>query len=165
MVDESLLEYVRAMLATGASREVIVAQLETGGWTAQDAVEAFTALESVPVAKHIPAPEPEPVSVPEIQPQPAAPLFVASSAPASASEPLPQPFIPSTPQMQTMPAPVLPANSRALVVPMIALAVVVLLAGASAYAYLREVGPFAPMVYTLGSATTAPSAASTTPGR
>lgn len=66
MVNPQLLQYVRAQRAAGVSREEIIKALAGGGWSAQDAQEAFAAIEAPPppAAPKPPPPPPPPVMTP-----------------------------------------------------------------------------------------------------
>ncbi len=57
MINQQLLEYVRAQKSTGLSREAITQALASGGWTADDVREAFMAIDGVSTP---PAPTPPP---------------------------------------------------------------------------------------------------------
>lgn len=71
MINPQLLNYVRAQRAAGVSKEEIIKALGGGGWSAQDAVEAFAAIEGVQVPPAPrPAPPPPPVAAPTPAPQP-----------------------------------------------------------------------------------------------
>ncbi len=75
MINPQLLNYVRAQRAAGVQREEIIKALAGGGWSAQDAQEAFAAIEGVQVPpvtpKPVPPPAPvTPVSTPAPQPRP-----------------------------------------------------------------------------------------------
>ena len=84
MINPQLLNYVRAQRAAGISKEEIIKALGGGGWSAQDAGEAFAAIEGVqvppaprpaplpPVAAPTPAPVPQPRPAPVTAFQPAA---------------------------------------------------------------------------------------------
>ena len=61
MINEELLSYIRGQLKAGASRDDIKKALATGGWSEQDAKEAFDAIDGVvkPPAPPVPmAPKP-----------------------------------------------------------------------------------------------------------
>ena len=155
MLDESLLAYIRAERAAGTSKEAITAELATGGWTAYDVNEAFAVIEKTSPPKVVKAavtPEPvrAPVSVPDVAPA------VAPTTPAPTVEPtVPTPH----------PAPAMrpeESHSASPVIPLVALAVVLVMLVGTVVAYLYQLGPFAPIVYTL---TASPSATSTVPGR
>lgn len=66
MVNQQLLEYVRAQRAAGLSKEAIVQAAAPGGWTPADIDEAFDALDGV--QRPPPPPPPPPVAAP-LQPR------------------------------------------------------------------------------------------------
>ncbi len=93
MINPQLLNYVRAQRAAGVSREDIINALAGGGWSAQDANEAFAAIEGVQVPPAAPKPPPPPAQ--PIQPVAAAPITppaTPAAAPAMAPRPVPVGF-------------------------------------------------------------------------
>jgi hypothetical protein len=85
MINQQLLDYVRAQRSAGLSKEAILQALAAGGWTQNDVTEAFMALDGV---KTPPSPPPPP------PPQTAAPLqprviIPPSGAAAPAEQPRP----------------------------------------------------------------------------
>ncbi len=84
MITKDLLDFVRAQLSRGVSRDGITASLVTQGWTPADVQEAFSAIDApvAPVAPQQPAPAPAPVqaTAPVVS---AAPIVAAMPAMAS----------------------------------------------------------------------------------
>lgn len=84
MVNPQLLQYVRAQRTAGVSKEDIIKALAGGGWSAQDAQEAFAAVETPqpPVAPR-PVPPPAPVVAPQPVQVRSAPTMVVTPQPLS----------------------------------------------------------------------------------
>ena len=151
-----ILGFVREQLAAGVSKKDITDQLATGNWTAQEVAEAFAVIEktsppktvkvAVAAEQSVQAPASAPVVAPAVAP-------VISAPPA---EPTPSTPYPAPAMMPEEPHPV----SR--VIPLVALAVVLVMIVGTVVAYLSQLGPFAPIVYTLNAS---PVATSTVPGR
>lgn len=85
MINQQLLEYIRAQIKVGASKEDIKKTLASGGWNEQDATEAFMAIEGVQVP-----------SVP-LRPAAAPPSVSATGVPIAAPRPVAIPIPISTP--------------------------------------------------------------------
>src|SRR3989344_2722817 len=86
MVNPQLLQYVRAQKAAGVSKEDIVKALSGGGWTAQDAQEAFAAIDAPPpvLAQKPPPPPPQmPAQTPQMATM--SPVMQARTMPAQAA--------------------------------------------------------------------------------
>ncbi len=86
MVNPQLLQYVRAQRAAGISKEDIVKALAGGGWSAQDAQEAFAAIDAPPpppTPKPAPPPITPPVSTPPVTAAPMQPRPAPAAAPVS----------------------------------------------------------------------------------
>lgn len=62
MINQEILSYIRAQVANGVSREDIIKALATGGWSKQDAQEAFDSIDGKQPATPPPAPKAPPVS-------------------------------------------------------------------------------------------------------
>ncbi len=56
MINQQLLDYVRAQRSSGLSKEAITQALAAGGWSANDVNEAFMAIEGVKTPPPPPAP-------------------------------------------------------------------------------------------------------------
>lgn len=69
MINPQLLNYVRVQRQAGVQKEDIIKALAGGGWSPQDAQEAFAAIEGVTVPPPLPRPTPPP-STPASSPQP-----------------------------------------------------------------------------------------------
>lgn len=96
MVNPQLLAYVRAQRSAGVSKEEIVKALAGGGWSAQDAQEAFAAIDGPPAPPPMAAPKPPPpVSTPNPAPSP-----MSAMSPAMQTRPAMSPV--QTPPMQPM---------------------------------------------------------------
>lgn len=65
MINQQLLDYVRAQHTAGLSKEAIAQALSSGGWTANDVNEAFMAIEGV----RVPPPPPPPSPNQPVQPR------------------------------------------------------------------------------------------------
>ena len=76
MINPQLLDYVRAQRATGLSKDAITQALAAGGWSAQDANEAFMAIEGVKTPPPPPPTSPGPTGARMITP----PVVVAGAA-------------------------------------------------------------------------------------
>ncbi len=85
MINQQLLEYIRAQIKAGASKEDIKKTLASGGWNEQDATEAFMAIEGVQVP-----------SVP-LRPAVAPPSVSTAGVPIAAPRPVAIPIPVSTP--------------------------------------------------------------------
>jgi hypothetical protein len=102
MINPQLLNYVRAQRQAGVAKEEIIKALAGGGWSAQDAQEAFAAIEGVQVPPQPPKPMPPPVITPApapvTQPRPMQPV-----APQGAMQPPAgmQPVQPAVQPVQT----------------------------------------------------------------
>lgn len=91
MINPQLLNYVRAQRAAGVPKEEIIKALSGGGWSAQDAQEAFAAIEGVQVPPQPPKPMPPPIV------QTPAPAPVAQPRPVQPVAPQPIPTTMQTP--------------------------------------------------------------------
>lgn len=69
MINPQLLNYVRTQRQAGVQKEEIIKALAGGGWSPQDAQEAFAAIEGVTVPPPPPRPTPPP-NIPASSPQP-----------------------------------------------------------------------------------------------
>ena len=159
-----ILGFVREQLVAGVSKKDITDQLATGGWTTHDVGEAFAAIEKTSASQVLkPTIVPEPVSVapepvvvrrnlePMSSTQTPSPVTPPAPTPSPVSEPVP--FVPMPSAVPHEPQSV----SRA---PLIILAVLLFAILAAVAAYIFGLGPFAPVVYTLHTAsTTVPAAA------
>jgi hypothetical protein len=113
MVNPQLLQYVRAQRAAGVSKEDIVKALATGGWSAQDANEAFAALD-VPPPPTAPKPPPPPPMQTTPQMSTMSPAMQARTMPVT-STPMQQPMSvrpPAAAVVQPRPSSGYPAQKR-----------------------------------------------------
>lgn len=91
MINQQLLEYIRAQLKAGARKEDIKKILSTGGWTAQDADEAFMAIEGVtvpPVKPPMPVPTPQAMATMAATPAADLPTYTPASFAAKKTMPI-----------------------------------------------------------------------------
>jgi len=89
MINEDLLSYTRGQLKAGATRDDIKKALATGGWSEQDAKEAFDAIDGVmvPPAAPVPmAPKALAVQVAKTQTQMPAPATLRPATPIGIGE-------------------------------------------------------------------------------
>jgi hypothetical protein len=93
MINQQLIEYVRAQRSNGLSKEAIIQALGAGGWTSNDVNEAFMAIDGVKTP-----PPPPPPPTPNFQnpprtivPPPGAqtPMGTTSAMPGAAPTPTP----------------------------------------------------------------------------
>lgn len=96
MINPQLLNYVRVQRQAGVPKEEIIKALAGGGWSAQDAQEAFAAIEGVQVPPQPPKPVPPPVTPSQ------------SPAPQPVMRPV-QPVAPMQPPVQPVQQPVMQA--------------------------------------------------------
>lgn len=135
MINPQLLNYVRAQRQAGVSKEDIIKALAGGGWSAQDAQEAFAALEGVQVP---PSAAPNPPLQPAQASQSVSP---AVRQPATATSPV-QPIEPRSsiriqPQPVVQPRPVYAqAIPRRRFFPVFLLSLLCTLGGFAGGAYL-----------------------------
>ncbi|MDP4020960.1 MAG: hypothetical protein Q8P58_02900 [Candidatus Adlerbacteria bacterium] len=107
MVNPQLLQYVRTQRAAGVSKEDIIKALAGGGWSAADALEAFTTIE---------APPPPPPMTPK--PPPVQPMASAAMSPAMQPRSAPTPVIPAPqPMMSVRPQPAAVVQQRPVYTP------------------------------------------------
>jgi hypothetical protein len=74
MINQQLLDYVRAQRSAGLSKEAITQALSAGGWTPNDVNEAFMAIEGVRTPPPPPGPPLQPIVPRTIVPPPGAPM-------------------------------------------------------------------------------------------
>jgi hypothetical protein len=104
MINQQLLEYVRAQRAAGLPKEAIIQALAAGGWTTQDVNEAFMAIDGVRTPPPPPPPV-QPVTPRVIVPPPGAQLpsdGVQRSVPLTTPPPTPRPVL-ATSEFSTAP--------------------------------------------------------------
>ena len=101
MVNQQLLEYVRAQRTAGLSKEAIIKAAAAGGWTSADLEEIFAALDGTakPAAPVPPPPPPPPPPAAQPQsrvitppPQPAVPTQAGPVGQSMPQTPPPQPM-------------------------------------------------------------------------
>ncbi|HVV39213.1 MAG TPA: hypothetical protein VHD31_02705 [Candidatus Paceibacterota bacterium] len=103
MINPQLLEYVRAQRAAGLSKDAITQALAQGGWSSQDANEAFMAIEGVKTPPPAPA-APGPVAPRVLTPPTAVPgtainpVTPAAQAPMGGQIPTAASMAPLTPR-------------------------------------------------------------------
>ncbi len=108
MINPQLLEYVRAQRASGLSKDAITQALAAGGWTAQDANEAFMAIEGVKTPPPPPPSAPGPAAPRVITPPTAVP-GVAVNPPTPMQQPMGGQSA-MTPPVAVQPRPIMAAS-------------------------------------------------------
>lgn len=139
MINPQLLNYVRAQRSAGVPKEEIIRALSGGGWSAQDANEAFAAIEGVQVPPAAPRPAPPPITP--------APQPVVQQPIVQQPAPQPHPIQPISPRVQ----PVATVQQRSVyspvrkrrVWPWLLLLVIFLFGGIAGGAYLAVEYPWA----------------------
>ena len=152
MINPQLLDYVRAQRAAGLSKDAITQALAAGGWTTQDANEAFMAIEGVktppppppaspatpgPVAPRVITP---PTAVPGVAINPPTPAqqapmggqMSAMTPPAAVGQPRP---IMAASELNTAPVHVRHTGRWILII--IIVLIVLAIVGAAAWIYLN----------------------------
>ena len=89
MINEQLVQYVRAQRTNGLTKEAITAALAEGGWTSTDVNEAFMAIDGVSTPP--PTPKPTPVAPRTIIPPPGAAPVTSTPIGNISSTPLERP--------------------------------------------------------------------------
>jgi hypothetical protein len=147
MINPQLLEYVRAQRAAGLSKDAITQALATGGWSAQDANEAFMAIEGVKTPPPPPPSAPGPVAPRVITPPATAVPGVAVNPPTPIGQPMgaqsamtspaavqPRPMMAAS-ELNT--APVRARHTGRWILIVVILLILLALVGAGLYVYLN----------------------------
>lgn len=141
MINPQLLNYVRAQRQAGVSKEAITKALAGGGWSAQDAEEAFAAIEGVTVPPQPPRPAPAPAPATKPTPQPQVQVRpVQPTQPVQAMAPQPAPAMAQTsvriqPQAVVQRTPAYAQVKKRRVWPWLLLLIIFLFGGFAAGAY------------------------------
>jgi hypothetical protein len=83
MINQDVLAYIRSQSALGVSRDAIKKALATGGWSEEDMVEAFAAIDGIQKPPPPPSASLPPVTPPITTPRPLTPVSAPVSAPAT----------------------------------------------------------------------------------
>lgn len=138
MINQQLLDYVRAQRSAGLSKEAITQALAAGGWTQTDVTEAFMALDGVKTPPPPPPPSPTAAPMPPrvIVPPPTTPPIQTGSI-GGAAMPTMAPVSQPRPSFASAEFSTAPVRRRSSLSFYILLLILIVLVGGGAAIYLN----------------------------